>query len=321
VLADEIAEGCFDNTKFARMMPRGGSERHQAAWHTQCARHAQVIRVDNIVDYLEDRMFGDGVALANLSPVTQLPCVAAPFPIALFEAYGFREKHSASAPRAFRRFALLVGSRVVDDEVRAEMRSSNGGYATHTMQSARWVSVGHLFIQPSDQPAVLIGFFVLPIAADGHPMEGMRCDLVGDRQNPLASIVIYCSYASLLATSFMHCKNVVQRTVDPPAKLSKRHRERHGRPLFSYRVLEIEPMKQVLRTEGRVDEVGLVRALHICRGHFKDYREHGLFGRNKGLYWWDQHVRGSVAAGVAAKDYSVSPPNGAKPDGAGGAQP
>ena len=44
--------------------------------------------------------------------------------------------------------------------------------------------------------------------------------------------------------SFMHCKNVVQRVVAPPPKLSKRHKERHGRPLFSYRVLEIEPMKQ-----------------------------------------------------------------------------
>lgn len=127
-----------------------------------------------------------------------------------------------------------------------------------------------------------------------------------------------CMSVALLTISFMHCKNVVQRVVAPPPRLSKRHKERHGRLLFSYRVLEIEPMKQVLRAEGRSEEVGLAKALHICRGHFKDYRERGLFGRNKGLYWWDQHVRGSIEAGVAAKDYEVKAPSddkGLDPDG------
>ena len=36
------------------------------------------------------------------------------------------------------------------------------------------------------------------------------------------------------------------------------------------------------------DPAGLKRALHICRGHFKDYREgRGLFAKTHGIWWWD----------------------------------
>jgi hypothetical protein len=41
------------------------------------------------------------------------------------------------------------------------------------------------------------------------------------------------------------------------------------------------------------------------RGHFKDYSVKGLFGRYKGVYWWDSQVRGEVNGGVVDKDYRV----------------
>jgi len=70
--------------------------------------------------------------------------------------------------------------------------------------------------------------------------------------------------------------------------------------------LEIEPMKKVLKSEGNIDEVGLQRALHICRGHFKDYSNgKGLFGKHKGLYWWDSTVRGTESEGKIIKDYNI----------------
>lgn len=110
----------------------------------------------------------------------------------------------------------------------------------------------------------------------------------------------------LLAISFMHCKNATVQLVGPPPKLSKKHQRRYGKPLVRYHVLDIEPMKKTLRTEGQVETYGLKHALHICRGHFKDYREGGgLFGKHKGLYWWESHVRGSAEEGVVDKDYCI----------------
>jgi len=72
--------------------------------------------------------------------------------------------------------------------------------------------------------------------------------------------------------------------------------------------LEIDPMKEVLRTEGQVATVGLQKALHICRGHFKTYDEKPLFGRLKGTFWWPQTLRGSANQGVVLKDYAVKAP-------------
>mgnify|MGYP000353388775 CR=1 FL=1 len=109
-----------------------------------------------------------------------------------------------------------------------------------------------------------------------------------------------------LAICFMNCKNVELIERVPIPRLSRAHEHRHGRGLVTYHTLEIDPMRRVLRSEGREEEVGLRHALHICRGHFKDYREHGLFGKRHGVYWWDSHVRGEIESGVTLKDYVVA---------------
>jgi hypothetical protein len=113
----------------------------------------------------------------------------------------------------------------------------------------------------------------------------------------------------LLAFSFAHCKNVELRRIEPDPKRVRAARRR-GRPLRAYHVLEIDPMRRVLRDEGGAESGGLQQALHICRGHFKDYRESGLFGseKHKGVYWWPQHLRGNAKEGVVEKGYSVKAP-------------
>lgn len=113
----------------------------------------------------------------------------------------------------------------------------------------------------------------------------------------------------LLAMAFMHCKNVAITAVEPPSKPSKKHMQKHGHPLTRYHVLQIEPMKQVLKVEGRSDEVGLKKALHIARGHFRTYsKEKPLFGKFAGTVWVSQHLRGSKDSGEVSKDYSVKTP-------------
>lgn len=112
----------------------------------------------------------------------------------------------------------------------------------------------------------------------------------------------------LLALSFAHCRNVTVRAVDPPPKLSRRHEQRHGVPLSRYYVLDIDPMKKVLRSEGGIETVGLKQALHICRGHFKTFDEKPLFGKLRGTYFWHDHVRGEPTQGTISKDYRITSP-------------
>lgn len=116
-------------------------------------------------------------------------------------------------------------------------------------------------------------------------------------------------YPAFVALAFAHCKNVELKTIIPPERLSDKCKKKTGKPLVKYKVLEIEPMKKVLRIEGQSETLGLKHALHICRGHFKDYSKgEGLFGKYKGLYWWESYVRGDPAQGVVVKDYNVNPP-------------
>lgn len=125
----------------------------------------------------------------------------------------------------------------------------------------------------------------------------------------LSRSVAHEFFPALLTISFLHCKNVIVKTEVPSQALSNVHSHKTGRPLVRYKILEIEPMKRILRSEGQSEKTGLKKSLHICRGHFKNYEQgHGLFGRIHGMYWWESHVRGSVEEGITAKDYNIMTP-------------
>lgn len=109
------------------------------------------------------------------------------------------------------------------------------------------------------------------------------------------------------ALCFLHCKNTIVHTHEPDVPLQKARESRGRLPLVKYHTLEIKPMAKILKEQGCSETKGLKYALHICRGHFKDFsRGNGLFGRHKGLYWWDSQVRGAMTEGITLKDYSVS---------------
>jgi hypothetical protein len=107
----------------------------------------------------------------------------------------------------------------------------------------------------------------------------------------------------LLSLSFIHCKNVVVTNIDPIKKFHGK-RNRYG-PHIKFKTLSIEPMKKILRVEGKSESKGLSYALHICRGHFKTFEDKGLFGKHFGTFWWDDQVRGKVQNGIVEKDYSI----------------
>ncbi len=112
----------------------------------------------------------------------------------------------------------------------------------------------------------------------------------------------------MLALSFMHCKNVELQEHLPP-RHERRQAEKDGGPKpTKYYTLDIAPMRTVLRGEGRSESVGLPKALHICRGHFVTYDERPLFGKIRGTFWKDAHLRGNPAHGIVEKDYRVMTP-------------
>jgi len=110
-----------------------------------------------------------------------------------------------------------------------------------------------------------------------------------------------------LALSFLHCKNVEIKVNDISEQLNKARMRRNKLPLISFHTLEIAPMIKILKEQGEYETQGIKKALHICRGHFKDFTKgKGLFGKNQGLYWWDSQVRGKATEGISLKDYKIS---------------
>jgi hypothetical protein len=135
-----------------------------------------------------------------------------------------------------------------------------------------------------------------------HPSLDGREDATNQVSHLLRNVV-------LLAFSFAHCKNVSWDEGRFHGPLIKRRAERGRAPITRWLTLRIDPMREVLRREGGADRVGLAKALHICRGHFKHYdRGRPLFGKHEGTYWWPMHRRGSTAIGEIKKDYEVKAP-------------
>ena len=127
-----------------------------------------------------------------------------------------------------------------------------------------------------------------------------------DSINKGAGLLISPAY---LALSFMHCKNVTIKAERPPDLLARKHYKKKRATMHKYYTLNIEPMKKVLKYEGEAGKNGLKKALHICRGHFKDYRDgKGLFGKYRDIYWWESHVRGNAEYGTIHKDYNILTP-------------
>lgn len=109
------------------------------------------------------------------------------------------------------------------------------------------------------------------------------------------------------ALNFLHCKNVNITENHIPKKLIKANFKRgKEKPYFEkYYTLAIEPMKQILNTEGQAQSVGIRKAFHICRGHFKTYDEKPLFGKLRGTFWTPAHAKGNIERGSIKKDYEI----------------
>jgi hypothetical protein len=144
------------------------------------------------------------------------------------------------------------------------------------------------------------GFFLILGAA---PPEGKI-----DSQE-LTDYVANALRPCLLAMSFMSCKNIktaIQRESIP--KLNARRAKEGKGPLHRVYTLVIDPMRKIINSSTSHGTLS-AKALHICRGHFKDFSNGpGLFGKYTGRYWWPMTVKGSSSEGIVKKDYAVKSP-------------
>lgn len=187
-----------------------------------------------------------------------------------------------------------------------------------TKSGAKWGLLMSLFLGNSERVNNHYFMYGLAIDKDGrivkHGEEVQYMAMIPEEINATERVqktydeLFVNVYPALLSISFLHCKNVeiIPRKSDDK-KNEKRNRNSSK---IKYKVLEIEPMKKVLREEGKSESLGLKQSLHICRGHFKDFSKgKGLFGKFKEMYWWDSQVRGNIENGIVVKEYEVNAPN------------
>ncbi len=110
----------------------------------------------------------------------------------------------------------------------------------------------------------------------------------------------------LLALSFLHCKNINIIESLPEKHHGHGQKAKNSSKIKHY-TLQIDAVKNILQTNGNVQNNGLKRALHICRGHFKEFSpDKPLFGKYCGTFWWNDQTRGSIKSGLIDKDYEIS---------------
>jgi hypothetical protein len=112
--------------------------------------------------------------------------------------------------------------------------------------------------------------------------------------------------------NLMACKNVVGERQVIPQKLQQARARRGKLPLVERRVLTVTlpGVRRATRTPTPDDlkrEPGAPQPLQTIPGSYRDYRENGLFGRYKGIYWFPAHVRGTIEAGTLSKSYKAIP--------------
>lgn len=285
---------------------------------------SHVIVADNIAEY-----FYDGTEQTIWKLAEDFPNLAPPLEFMFFDfvAPAFsREKgvRKSWADTSFRRWGVLVHGHECDD---ADGTAAHFMHKYHLIEQPTWVLACGVFLENrSGNIAEVVNFF-LPVDQHGSVCarpdgqkgvvglltssaeENIRRSLgVNELSHEHVSAFYQLFACACLTISFMHCKNVTQNLVVPPDDRKAKAVRRGVPPPVRYHVLDIEPMKTVLRTEGQIEKTGLKKALHICRGHFATYDEKPLFGKVRGTFWKPSHVRGSLSEGAVVKDYRVHEP-------------
>ena len=109
----------------------------------------------------------------------------------------------------------------------------------------------------------------------------------------------------LYALSLLNCKNVNTIPIQYPRAVRRRCKRRLI-PEIEFKQLVVDPMKPRHLSGPPKNTVRHKTRQHICRGHFRDYRQGGgLFGKYNCVVWVPQHLKGDHKEGVVDKEYIV----------------
>lgn len=272
------------------------------------ALSAPIIDISNVADY-----YFTGTSQDFFDIREDFPSVAPPFPVFWMEwmtPSTLKNRSGDEAISVRTRNGALWQFRTVSEIGSGDFCGGLNHQAielAHRNPGTKWIGLAGRFVAQGHTTYPSVFGSMYAIADDGRPLAHA---LVFDTRTRIgkeeANALLAGFHSDLLAISFMHCKNVT--VLETKRSFAERHASRGKRPTVKMYTLSIEPMKQVLKNEGKSEEIGIRKALHICRGHFKDYRQSGLFGKIKGIFWWDSAVRGSSHRGVIIKDYAVKAP-------------
>jgi len=279
----------------------------------ELASNTLVINADNVARY-----FYEQVSVGELGKV--FPNVAPPFEYLAIEWHNppFCWERQQKIPLPPFRWVIFSNNYNANDPGIQELIGQY--HLGSSARNAKWISVliglvdGLRLEQPGTINPHMVFCAATAINPDGQfsnmevPFSGFVNPALprqyGSEENPAILNVLWPYFLTL---SFMHCKNVTLENQAEKAGFSpRRHLRLFGRPPICYKVLAIEPMQKIIAHCAAERGVSLLKALHICRGHFKDYSRHdGLFGKYKGIFWWNQAVRGNIGAGAVVKSYKV----------------
>jgi hypothetical protein len=253
-------------------------------------KNVTVFEVTNVREYVTNTK--------HKPDIKELPCLIPPFQFCWFEW-----KYPSDSHEVFYRFGALIERR--------ELENSEWGVSGAIFNQF----VNGLTLHSGYEYAVLDKSGKMIVSDGRNRIMGnkeitnsmQKANNLGIEKNieELRYLIEISFHTSMLAISFLHCKNT--RTVDfnHSEKLQKNRLKKNKFPLMNYKTLEILPMHRFASSRKDKTE-SLEYSLHICRGHFKDFRNgNGLFGKYKDIYWWDSMVRGKKEQGEVIKDYKI----------------
>lgn len=285
-------------------------------------RQAEVVVINNVAEYVQrdERDAWDMADFPNIAPVFEVGYYEYDIP-------RLTGKTGVEINSRFRRVGILQFAFDLEDEILVNMLEGGrekeylrqrmtrkvgaefGTYrwATQSLVFAemyvggRWRIVGPLwemnYAAHGDGTAAG-ALWVSQLAQDAH--------MTNESLDAYRAIGVYLFSPLLMALSFLHCKNVALRENAPAEHVIRRAAKQRQKPPITYKTLDILPMRQRIESVQESQETGIKTALHIMRGHFKDYKDgRGLFGKYHGLYYWNQTTRGGNPSRRIEKVYDV----------------
>tara|TARA_Y100000310_G_C20675249_1_gene812662 strand:- start:1603 stop:2508 length:906 start_codon:yes stop_codon:yes gene_type:complete len=104
------------------------------------------------------------------------------------------------------------------------------------------------------------------------------------------------------AHTLLNCKNVRLEPRKAPRQVRRQMLRDYGYQAVTYRRLTIDPssLPQQRPLTGAWEN-----RLHLVRGHMRDFRRKGLFGKYYGMFYCPPHLKGNPMKGEVIKDYEV----------------